>query len=199
MKWLQELADAAKAAADEALSDKPRFSPGDGCTFCKAKAECPALRNHVVQLAFEEFSGEEVEVRPVSRLTGADIAEILPHVQLIQGWLKAVESKAISEIDAGREVPGYKLVEGRSQRQWGSEELVEKELLEVLELSGTPLDQAYTKKLLGPAGVEKLLGKKHPLLAEHVVKPAGKPTLVVESDKRPPLPPAADRDFDEPI
>lgn len=47
----------------------------------------------------------------------------------------------------------------------------------------------YEKKLLGITALEKLLGKAKfvELIGPYVIKPAGKPTLVPESDKREPI------------
>jgi len=56
----------------------------------------------------------------------------------------------------------------------------------------------YEKSLLGITAMEKLLGKKKfaSLLEDLVVKPAGKPTLVPEKDKRPVLTAAASANAD---
>ena len=45
----------------------------------------------------------------------------------------------------------------------------------------------FERKLLTITAMEKLLGKKNfeALLGDMVVKPSGKPTLVLRSDKRP--------------
>jgi len=192
-EWLEDLAQQAKTAADQALSTDPVFNPGEACTFCKAKGECRALRDKVAAEAFEVFDADDLKMKPVPTLSAEEIAQILPHTKMIANWLKAVESKAISEIDAGRDVPGYKLVEGRSQRRWADASQAEAALVGELD------DDAFDRKLISPASAEKLLGKDHPILAEQVTKPSGKPTLVPESDKRKPLPSSADRDFAEPI
>ena len=80
--------------------------------------------------------------------------------------------------------PGYKLVEGRSVRK-----IVDAEGADMaLDLAGYDAEDIYKAPELKPIGqLEKLLGKKkfEEVLGEYVEKPAGKPTLVPEDDKRP--------------
>ena len=75
-----------------------------------------------------------------------------------------------------------KLVEGRSVRKYTDEEKV----AAAVEKTG---HNPYEKKLLGITAMTRLLGKKQfqDVLGDLVHKPAGKPTLVPESDKRPAL------------
>jgi hypothetical protein len=49
-------------------------------------------------------------------------------------------------------------------------------------------EDAYSKKLISPAQAEKVVKKTDKTaLKDLIVKPAGKATLVPESDKRPPV------------
>ena len=87
---------------------------------------------------------------------------------------------------------GFKLVEGRSLRQWGNEQAAAEVLSEEL-----GVDVAFKSTLSSPAQAEKALKKeKRKLLEDLVVKPAGKPTLVPESDKRSAIN-LTDEDFEE--
>lgn len=87
--------------------------------------------------------------------------------------------------------PGFKLVEGRSNRKYTDETAV----AEAVSRAGY---EPYEKKLLGITAMQKQLGKKKfdELLGGLVVKPEGKPFLVPETDKRPELSSAAE-DFTE--
>jgi hypothetical protein len=180
---------AARAALD-ALSPTPTFNPGEKqCRFCKASGNCQAQADYNLATARAEFAEDEDELQPVHTLDGARLAWVLDRLKALQDWTKAVESRATSVIDAGGEIPGYKLVEGRSLRQWSDERDAETALQAELG------DEAFTRKIISPAQAEKALGTKHPLIAEWVVKPPGKPTLVPESDKRPAIRSSAERDF----
>ncbi|MBR5878465.1 MAG: DUF2800 domain-containing protein, partial [Akkermansia sp.] len=55
--------------------------------------------------------------------------------------------------------------------------------------------EEYTEtKLLSPANMERLLGKKRAaeLLADYIERPAGAPTIALANDKRPVYDPGAD-------
>ena len=86
---------------------------------------------------------------------------------------------------------GWKVVEGKSNRKFTDEKKV---AAAVQKLGLDP----YEKKLLGITDMTKLLGKARfeKVLGKLIIKPAGKPTLVPESDKRPPMNTAAD-DFND--
>ena len=81
---------------------------------------------------------------------------------------------------SGVRYPGWKLVEGRSNRKYTDEAAVAK----VVSNAGY---DPYEKKLLGITAMQKQLGKKkfEQLLSGLVVKPQGKPVLAPNSDKRP--------------
>jgi len=184
---LLEFGQRAAAAARNALSDTPTFNPGASqCRFCKASGHCKPQAQYNLQTAQDDFA--EDTLRAVHELQGADLAWVLDRLKALQDWCKAVESRATSVIEAGEEIPGYKLVEGRSLRRWGDEREAEPALEAALG------DDAWSRSLISPAQAEKLLGKKHDILGL-IVKPPGKPTLVPESDKRPAIRTTAARDF----
>jgi len=198
LDYLLEFGERAKQAAANALGCDPLFNPGEKqCRWCPAKAHCPALAEFSLAQAQKTFapfaevlaSEQPVETKVVEPLSSADVAALMKHIPLIEDWCRAVFARAkdilLTTNNTG--LPGYKLVEGRSQRKWASEHTVVTALSDAARQLGLDDDAIFTKKLVSPAQAEKLLGKKHPLLAEHVVKPAGNPTLVAETDKREPL------------
>ena len=82
--------------------------------------------------------------------------------------------------------PGFKLVEGRSNRTYTDENKV---AAKILENTSFTEDNIYIKKLRGISDMEKLMGKKqfNTVLEGLIIKPQGKPTLVNSDDKRPEL------------
>ena len=80
----------------------------------------------------------------------------------------------------GKEWSGFKLVEGRSNRKYSSEE----EVAEAAIAAG--YKDIYKSSLVTITEMERLMGKKefNKVLGHLVYKPQGKITLVPESDKR---------------
>ena len=114
-------------------------------------------------------------------MSADEIAALLPKLPLLKSWAGDVEEYALDTIAKGGVIPGYKLVEGRSLRQWGDEDAAEEKLISLV-----GFDSAFVKKLVSPSQAEKLLGRaKAGEIADLVVKPRGKPTLAPESDPRP--------------
>lgn len=169
-----------RPAALEALSKGAPLAPSDeACRWCAAKAQCPALAAHALEVA--GFS--DLTVPPVLplALTPAQRSVVLRHREQIEGWLSALAGAAMADAEAGLPVPGFKLVAGRrGNRAWleGSEPTVVSILKE----------RAYENKLVSPATAEKLLGKGgKEAIAPLVVQAEGKPLLVPDDDKRPAL------------
>lgn len=116
-------------------------------------------------------------------LTDEAIADILDHASDIKKWVESVESYALSQALQGKDVPGYKVVEGRSNRV-----ITDKgKAIDILQDNGFDDEIFKPKELLAMGALEKLIGKTAfaDLLAEVIDKPQGKPVLVPESDKRP--------------
>ena len=166
--------------AHEALSDNaPRTVGNKQCQWCKAKANCPALKQHTEKVIAAEFDDLE-ELPLVDTLDNKTLATILDNKKLIESWLKAIEDHISDTLHSGDTFDGYKLVAGRSLRKWADSDTAQSELIELLG------DNAFEKKLLTVAKAEKALGAKRKKEMDHlIIKPQGKPTLAPESDKRP--------------
>lgn len=126
-----------------------------------------------------------------SMLQDEEIEAVLSKADELVNWAGDVKEYALQQAMSGKQWNGWKLVEGRSNRRYVSEEAV------VAKVEDAGFDQ-YEKKLLGITAMTKQLGKKRfeELLSDLVEKPQGKPVLVPESDKRPTIHTAAD-DFND--
>lgn len=182
---LLRFGEKAKQGAEQALKPDAKRVPGEKqCQWCKAKATCPALRAMTEQTLITMFDDMGAgELPNADTLTDEQLAQALGNKKLIVGWLDAVEQLITERLTDGVEFPGYKLVEGRSLRQWADEQKAAELLAAKYEE-----EQLYKKSFISVAQAEKLVGKKNiGLLADLVVKPSGKPTLAPASDPRAPI------------
>lgn len=169
---MNELAPRAKMA----YAGEGSFVPGKHCQFCRAKAQCRALYEKNMEVAKYEFSD-------VSLLSDAEVSKVLAEVDGIKNWITAIEEYALQAALGGKKFPGFKLVEGRSNRKYADEKLVAIRLIE----NGYKQSSIYEPaKLKTITSMEKLVTKKAftALLGDLIIKPQGKPTLAPESDKR---------------
>ena len=181
LSWADEVL---KPTAELAIEGKGDFKAGDHCQFCTVKATCRKRAEHNLELARYDFEMP-------ANLDETEIAAILPRIDDLTAWAADIKEYALQQALSGVAYPGFKVVEGKSNRKYTDEEAV----AFVVKDNGY---DPYEKKLLGITAMTSLLGKKkfEELLAGLIAKPPGKPTLVPESDKRPALNTAKD-DFSE--
>lgn len=174
--------DVVKPAAKLAFAGEGEFRPGlETCRWCKVKATCKARADHMLAAA-------KYEMKNPALLSHDEIGSILHLAGQLQAWAKDVEAYAFAESTRGARFPGWKLVEGRSNRKIVDEEAVVGVLMQDEEM---PKGVSFFK----PAGLkpltelERLYGKKRlaDLLGDLIEKPPGKPVLVPDHDKRPEL------------
>lgn len=170
--WGEEVV---KPGAQLALSEDAPVHAGDWCQFCPARYDCKERARDAMEL--QKYLGQMV-------LSPEEIAEILGKIDRLTKFAEDIKDSALTKALDGEEIPGWKVVEGRSIRKYvGSEEEI------VRQCEGAGYDQAllYERKLLTITNMEKLMGKKQfaEVLGAYVEKPEGKPTLAPESDKRP--------------
>ncbi|UAY70706.1 DUF2800 domain-containing protein [Bacillus paralicheniformis] len=177
MTWADEYV---KQRAEMAWKGKGAFKAGEHCRFCRAKATCAARAEKNLEMAKYDFQKPEL-------LSKEDLGQILLEAEELKRWAKDVQDYALAQAEHhGEKIPGWKLVEGRSNRKYADRETVRNTLL----AEGFEPDQILTpREVLGVSALEKSIGKKafNEILQDLIIKPAGKPTLVPESDKRPEL------------
>lgn len=120
---------------------------GDHCQFCNAKAICPAMQANAEKAADANF-----EVR--TDLTDEQLAYWVGHEKHVRQFVDAVKREAKGRMQAGAKVPGYKLVESLSNRQWSA---TDDEIAAKLREAGVLKKQLHQPtKLLTPGAIEKL-------------------------------------------
>lgn len=171
--WAEQVV---KPRAALAASGDGEFTPGPWCRFCKLASTCRTRVEANLALAKYEFA-------PPAELSDEEIAQVLAQLPDLKAWAADVEAHALSlAVNQGKTWPGFKLVEGRSIRKYADESAV----ATAAEAAGV---EVWDRKLKTITALEKQLGKKRftKLLRDLVVKPAGKSTLIPESDKKPAL------------
>lgn len=174
-KWGEEVV---KAKAQEAYAeDGHHFEAGSWCGFCRARAQCKTRCEHYD--AMYVYATEHQDPRLINL---EDLGTFLKHGQDIEAWVKDLKEFALSESLAGAEVPGWKAVEGRGSRVFQDGEVAIQTLID----KGVDESILYERKVLSLAQIEKAIGKKefNDIVGDQVVKNPGKPTLVVDTDKR---------------
>ena len=182
LRWAE---DVLAPTALLAMEGKGEFKAGPHCQFCKVKATCRKRAEYNLELAKYDFEMPD-------ELEDYEIDAILIKVDQLTAWASDVKEYALNQALLGVDYGHFKVVEGRSNRKYTSEEAVAQA---VTDAGYDP----YEKKLLGITAMTALLGKKkfEELLGGMVYKPSGKPTLVSKSDKRPVLKNTAQTDFKE--
>lgn len=166
-----------KPKAELAAAGEGEFCPGSWCQFCKIAPTCRARAEANLTLAKHEFA-------PPAELTDAEIADVLTRIPQLKTWASDVEAYALSKaVNQGVVFEGFKLVAGRSIRKYTSET----DVAAAAEAAG--YRDIWDRKLITLTAMERLMGKPafNEVLGDLVTKPAGKPTLVPASDKRPAL------------
>ncbi len=208
VRELEDWGEAIRPIAQLAYEGKGQQKVGDWCHFCKAKPVCNAKKEEALSLLREEFldldegplednriSVEETDAtasynpdrnvptfKSPALVSQAEIDKILPILNRIQSWIETVFAYVSSEaINHGVHWDGYKVVEGRSKREFTDTGSV------VNAAAEAGYTDVYKQTLITLTEFEKIMGKKKfaEVLGKFVLKPAGKPTLVPESDPRP--------------
>ena len=148
------------------------------CRFCRAKGRCRARAEKNIEMAFAPAKGK---LPPL--ISNEEMGKYLLQGQDVAKWLSDLQDCALQECLAGRDVPGWKAVEGRSTRKWTDMDAAFGRLIE----SGINAAVLWERKPVTLAQIEKIVGKKDfaECVGEYVVKEPGKPALVQESDNRP--------------
>ena len=169
-------------AAEKAYKGEGPQTPGAWCQFCKVKNQCRALANKCKEV---------VAVDP-KLITPEELAkDVLPMVPIVKTWISGVEDFALAQALSGVQLPGWKIVEGRSVRKITDTDSV----AAVLTKNGYKQNDIFKPvEMRTITDLEKLVGKKQfaAMCGEWINKPQGKPTLAPEGDKRKAIDPIAD-------
>lgn len=106
-RWGEEVV---KPKAKLAFEGKGEMKAGEWCRFCKVSDICRTHSDYLLAV-HEKYKEKEKE-----KLTPEEIAEILAKSKKIKHWLSDLEKYALDLALKGTDIPGFKVVEGRSNR-----------------------------------------------------------------------------------
>lgn len=201
---LRAWGDSIKPTAQKAFSGLGEFIPGEHCRFCRGRAQCRARAN--INTALEDFKdcvpmGKATPEQlaqaeqdgqdgiPIQLLSDAEIGDLLIRGKDLVAWYKDLEEYATKALLDGKPIEGWKLVAGRSVRTFTDQDAAVQAVID----AGYDEALVYDRKPKTLSELEKLMGKKEfaEKIGGFVVKPLGKPTLALATDKREAYNPAA--------
>lgn len=188
------------------------FAPSEGdsgaCRWCRAKAICQARHDAMQAGVLNEFevieevecpSALTVETAQFEALTGQvphvlteeQVTTLFKNADAIRSLLKHVEDYALEMANAGRALPGTKLVQGNKRNaEWKDE----KAAIAALKNSGFKQVDYMKEKFVSPAQVRKLVKDKSTRLQNRIesliTRGDGPQIITTEDDKRPAVQPA---------
>lgn len=165
-----------KSQAQKAFMGLGEFVPGIHCKFCKAKKDCKARADRYVPVI------ETIKKSNPNLLTNEAVGGILKEAAGVEDFLSDLKACALERILKGEDVPGWKAVEGRSNRILNNVDVA----FDILVKEGFERDILFERKPLGLTALEKVVGKKKltETIGKYIEKPKGAPTLAPENDKR---------------
>ena len=179
---------------------------GDHCTFCEAGPICPKRRAAAQEMAAIEFADdpEDLQLPAVvgPRAVGTaeeQVARILTWAPFLDDLVKAANLYAHRAMEAGYDIPGFKLVKRRSNRKLKGG--TAKELADEIVAAGFVKDRAalFSKPgLLSGPQIEKLVpkAKRKKFNDQFLVKPDNGTSVAPIDDPRASVDPTPGDDFD---
>lgn len=146
---------ASKAAA-------PHAELGEHCKFCTAKLICPAMK--AAERGVAEWDQRD--------LSPEELQQMLTDAKALEEKIKALFTYAYDRIEAGDNIPGWKLTAGRKSRVWEDEAA----LVRWAKRNGK-MNILFKKSLLSPAQAAKVVSTEslEPFIGYKESKPSLKP------------------------
>lgn len=166
------------------------FAPSDKtCQWCPLKNPvngifCEARQKWLSSQALTVTQPTD-QLPATNTLSGEQRALLIKHGNAMKQWIDAANLDTLRVMCAGGKIPGYRLGTSRGGNRYWTEPAKAAKLL--LETTILREDDIYSEpKLIGPAAVEKLLGKgQFPgKVFSLISKLPGQPVIVPEDDPR---------------
>jgi hypothetical protein len=159
------------ASVKESQKANAGLSAGEHCRWCAAKPICPKMTGAVDRALQDQIMSLDADM----------IGRYLGNCDLLEQWITDLRALAHCMLDAGVQVPGWKLVNKRATRQWANEDVADDVLRHLM-----PVAELYVSKMVSPAQAEKVLKKLDTKLPDDlVIAVSSGSTLAREDDPRP--------------
>lgn len=195
---LRAWGETVKPKSQAAYMGMGTYEAGEWCRFCRGKAQCRARAQYYA--GFERYKDAFIEGQMTEEnsdsywraeamgaempplLSDKEIGDLLTKAAELSAWYSDLQEYARDAILAGREIPGWKVVEGRSNRAFTDTD----KALEIMRGQGFDDAILYDRNPKSLAQLEKLVGKKQfaELMGDLITRPRGKPTLADANDER---------------
>jgi hypothetical protein len=182
---LGALLPAAKATEDPGAP----LVAGDWCRFCKASGICRAPIEKQFAVTKTQFT--DIRIPQVEELTLDQMVKFHTFWDIFASCHDAVAAELQRRLMEGESIPGYKLVQKKTNRRWRDEKAL---VTACLRYTKTGILKIFEEpKVLSPAKLEKEVKKKGLSIAleSYIEKPEGGLTMVPESDRRDAVDPKA--------
>jgi hypothetical protein len=160
-------------AVKQAQSADAILKAGDHCRWCAAKPVCPQMTGAVDRAL-------QVQLKEID---AAMLGQYLKNADVLEGWITDLRALAFQLLEKNVPVPGYKIVQKQSRRQW----VDDTKAIAALHDMGLPRDELFSpEEIRSPAQIEKVLKKRKLALPDVLVKSVSSgTTLASEDDSRP--------------
>lgn len=167
-----------KPAARLAWEGGGEYAAGEWCRFCRASRTCRARMDHYLSLELWRNA-----LPPT--IDNSEVGEILERAAGLASWAGCLKAYALSECLAGRDVKGWKAVEGRAARTISDFDSA----VAAFAAAGYDPSLFYRRSHISMTEMEKIVGRGRfeELAASYVTAPPGKPALAPASDPRSPI------------
>lgn len=176
-----------KPQADKAFIGLGEYVQGEHCRFCRAKGACEFRAKENMKAV------EEIKKESEGTISNVDVGAFLTKLEGVDDWIKDLRAYALNQLLKGESIPGWKAVEGKSNRK-----IVDiDKAFEILEANGYEQAILYERKPITLTQLEKTIGKSKvkETIGDYIEKPKGAPTLAKETDKREPFKVSAAEEF----
>jgi len=142
---------------------------GDWCKYCPAARYCEAKRHQVA--GFLDYDPKDQQ----------DLAAAMTQISAIKDHITAIEAAVFSDLEAGRPVPGWKLVAKQARSFWIDPEQAQHFLRYSKKITK---DMYITESLRSPSQVKTATRKLGVDLSPFISTASSGTTFAPESDKR---------------